>query len=64
MVWHVGLYMETVRKGLHEGELKHDQYKRLVCTDCGMDLERERDVEDVGEIRSCPECGQTWRQLD
>lgn len=56
--------METVRKGLHEGELKHDQYKRLVCTDCGMDLERERDVEDVGEIRSCPECGQTWRQLD
>jgi predicted RNA-binding Zn-ribbon protein involved in translation (DUF1610 family) len=55
--------MESVRKGLRTGTLEKDTYERLRCTACDTTLGTEHDPDDVGTIRTCPDCGATWRHL-
>lgn len=55
--------METVRKGLRAGDLEKDTYDRLVCVTCKVQLSKSDDPENVGSIRTCPECGVRWRRL-
>ncbi|MFB6300791.1 MAG: HVO_0758 family zinc finger protein [Halobacteriales archaeon] len=56
--------MESVRKGLREGEIEQDTYGRLVCGFCDTNLDKRSDPEDLGAIRTCPDCGREWRALD
>jgi len=55
--------MESVRKGLREGALAKDTYERLRCTACEVTLTTKDDPDEVGTIRTCPNCGGAWRQL-
>lgn len=55
--------METVRKGLRNGDLDQDTYGRLECTECGAQLDTRDDPDGIGSIRRCPDCGQEWRHL-
>lgn len=55
--------MKTVRKGLRDGDLEKDTYERLVCAVCEIELKTVNDPDEIGSIRSCPECGKRWRQL-
>lgn len=55
--------MESVRKGLRAGEIEKDTYGRLVCAACEVQLAKADDPDDVGSIRTCPECGVRWRRL-
>jgi hypothetical protein len=55
--------METVRKGLRNGDLERDTYERLRCTACGATLATEANPDDVGTIRTCPECDAAWQHL-
>lgn len=57
------LDMETVRKGLRTDELEKDTYQRLLCTACEIAVDIENPDDEVFSIRTCPECGQQWKQL-
>jgi len=55
--------MDSVRKGLRAGDIDKDTYDRLVCAACGSQLKTRNDPAEVGSVRVCPDCGQSWRQL-
>ncbi len=55
--------MKSVRKGLRDDELEKDTYGRLTCSECNETLKREDDPEEVGTVRTCPDCGRSWREL-
>jgi NAD-dependent SIR2 family protein deacetylase len=55
--------MNTVRKGLREGELERDTYERLRCAECETVLDTKNDPEEIGTIRTCPDCGRQWQEL-
>jgi predicted RNA-binding Zn-ribbon protein involved in translation (DUF1610 family) len=55
--------MDSVRKGLRNGDLERDVYDRLRCTECDEDLDTDMDVGGVGSVHACPECGTEWREL-
>lgn len=60
---YVGRIMQSVQKGLRAGEIAKDTYDRLECAECGIQLTTKNDPDDVGSVRTCPECGREWRQL-
>jgi predicted RNA-binding Zn-ribbon protein involved in translation (DUF1610 family) len=55
--------MESVRKGLRSEQITKDTYERLVCAECGENLDTRDNPEGLGKIRSCPECGREWQQV-
>lgn len=55
--------MKSVQKGLRAGEIEKDVYDRLVCADCDEGLATENDPDEVGQVRRCPNCDRTWKQL-
>lgn len=55
--------MESIRKGLRSGDIEKDTYERLACADCGEQLETKNDPDEIGTVRTCPECGAAWRQI-
>ena len=55
--------MDSVRKGLRSGDIEMDTFERLECAKCGARLKTRDDADEVGTIRYCPDCGQTWRSL-
>jgi ribosomal protein S27AE len=56
--------MDSVRKGLRAGDIVKDTYDRLQCGACETTLSKQDDPDDVGAIRTCPDCGREWRRLD
>lgn len=55
--------MKSTRKGLREGELEKDNYERLRCADCGENLKKVNDPDEIFSLRTCPECGKEWKEL-
>ena len=55
--------MKSTRKGLRDGELYKDNYGRIACTECEITLKKESDPDEVFSIRTCPDCGETWKEL-
>lgn len=55
--------MESTRKGLRSGALEKDNYGRLNCTDCEVELTTKNDPAEIGKVRACPECGQEWQEV-
>ncbi|MFT4944210.1 MAG: rRNA maturation endonuclease Nob1 [Halovenus sp.] len=55
--------MDSVRKGLRAGDIEKDTYERLQCAACEASLETRDDPDNVGQVRTCPECGSEWRRL-
>lgn len=55
--------MESVRKGLRAGDIEKDTYERLTCAACDKQLTTDNDPDEVGTVRVCPECGQSWKQV-
>ena len=55
--------MRSVRKGLRAGEIEKDTYDRLTCSACGVSLAKRDDPEQLGMVRTCPECGREWEQV-
>ncbi|MFB6069603.1 MAG: HVO_0758 family zinc finger protein [Halanaeroarchaeum sp.] len=55
--------MESVRKGLRNGDLERDTYDRLVCSECETSLKRRDDPDAVGTVRYCPNCGAEFEQI-
>lgn len=55
--------MDSVTKGLRRGAIVKDTYDRLICAECETTLKRTDDPDELGSVRTCPECGRTWRQL-
>lgn len=55
--------MDSVRKGLRTGEIEMDTFERLECSECDVRLRTRDDPDEIGTIRYCPKCGQTWRAL-
>ena len=55
--------MKSVRKALRNGDLDKDTYGRLVCSECGKNLKSKNDPNEIGTVRSCPDCGGEWQEL-
>lgn len=55
--------MESVRKGLRQGDLEKDNYGRVTCSSCDETLGTRNDPDDVGTLRTCPGCDAEWREL-
>lgn len=55
--------MESIRKGLRNGDLEKDTYQRIVCGKCEKPLKTTNDPETITTIRTCPDCGQEWKEL-
>jgi len=55
--------MESVTKGLRQGDIVKDTYDRLICAECETRLKRRDKPDEIGSVRGCPDCGQEWRQL-
>lgn len=55
--------MESVRKGLRSGNLEKDNYERLSCAACDEQLATENDPDELGKVRTCPECGRQWKEV-
>ena len=55
--------MKSTRKGLRDGELFKDNYERLKCANCEEVLDRRDDPEELFDVRSCSECGQSWKDI-
>lgn len=55
--------MKSTRKGLRDGELKKDNYGRIVCADCDETLKKTNNPDEVFSLRTCPECGIEWKEL-
>lgn len=56
--------MESVRKGLRAGDITKDTYDRLQCGVCESQLSTDDDPQEVGSVRTCPDCGREWHQVD
>jgi predicted RNA-binding Zn-ribbon protein involved in translation (DUF1610 family) len=55
--------MDSVRKGLRSEQITKDTYERLVCAECGENLDTRDNPDGLGKVRSCPECGREWQQV-
>lgn len=55
--------MKSTRKGLRDGELYKDNYGRIACSVCEITLKKRNDPDEVYAVRTCPECGETWKEL-
>ncbi|MFB6114048.1 MAG: HVO_0758 family zinc finger protein [Halodesulfurarchaeum sp.] len=55
--------MDSVTKGLRQGDVVKDTYDRLLCAECDSRLKRRDEPGEVGSVRECPDCGRQWRQL-
>lgn len=55
--------MDTVRKGLRNGDLQKDNYGRVACSTCDETLKKRSDPGEVGSVRVCPDCEAEWREL-
>ena len=55
--------MQSVRKGLRDGDIEKDTYERLNCAACEMTLKTQNDPDEVFSVKVCPECGTRWRDL-
>jgi len=55
--------MKSVRQGLRSGEIEKDVYERLACAECGEQLDTVNDPDEVGSVRTCPECGAEWKKI-
>ncbi|MFB6297044.1 MAG: HVO_0758 family zinc finger protein [Salinirussus sp.] len=55
--------MDSVRQGLRSGEIEKDTYERLTCSACGLQLTTENEPEQIGKVRTCPECGDRWQEM-
>ena len=55
--------MKSTRKGLRDDELHKDNYERLTCSECDETLKNDNAPDEVYSIRTCPECGQQWKDL-
>jgi predicted RNA-binding Zn-ribbon protein involved in translation (DUF1610 family) len=55
--------MKSVQRGLRDGEIEKDTYERLQCAACGAGLDRRNDPDEVGAVRTCPDCGSEWREI-
>ena len=55
--------MKSTRKGLRADELHKDNYERLACSECDETLKKDDDDDEVHAVRTCPECGQQWKEL-
>lgn len=56
--------MESVRKGLRAGQIDKDTYGRLECSNCDVGLTKKEDVDGMGYLHTCPDCGRVWRRVD
>lgn len=56
--------MDSIRKGLRSGSLEKDTYERLNCVECDEELETKNDPDKIGSVRKCPDCGESWQQID
>lgn len=56
--------MQSVRKGLRDGEIVKDTYDRLECAACETQPSQRNDPDEVGSVRTCPDCGREWHQVD
>ena len=55
--------MKSVRRGLRDDEVEKDSYGRLSCRECGNSLSTHVDADQVGKVRSCPDCGKEWQEI-
>ena len=55
--------MKSIRKALRDGELVKDTYERVTCADCEKSLKTKNDPDVIETIRTCPDCGQEWKEL-
>ncbi len=55
--------MQSVRKGLRDGDLEKDTYGRVLCVPCQKSLTTQDNPDELGSIRLCPDCGEEWREL-
>ena len=55
--------MKSTRKGLRNDELYKDNYERVACSECDETLKKDDDDDEVYAVRTCPECGQQWKEL-
>jgi len=55
--------VKSVQRGLNDDEIEKDTYERLQCAACGVRLDRENDPDEVGSVRTCPDCGRSWQEL-
>lgn len=55
--------MKSVRKALRDGEIEKDTYERLLCGECGTNLQTKNDPDQIGSVRACPECGAEYKKL-
>lgn len=55
--------MKSTRKGLRDGDLYKDTYERLNCAECEKTLKKKSKPDEVYSVRTCPECGEEWKEL-
>ena len=55
--------MNSVRKGLRNGDLEKDTYGRLICVPCEQSLATQDNPSEIGSLRVCPSCEEEWREL-
>jgi len=55
--------MKSTRKGLRDDELHKDNYERVACSECDETLKKNDAPDEVYAVRTCPECGQQWKEL-
>lgn len=55
--------MQSVRQGLRSGDIEKDVYERLNCAECEEELETVNDPDEIGTVRTCPECGTKWKKV-
>jgi predicted RNA-binding Zn-ribbon protein involved in translation (DUF1610 family) len=55
--------MESVRKGLRSTTLTKDTYERLQCVACGENLATENPPDEPYTVRTCPSCGEMWKEV-
>ena len=63
IVARISLGMESVRKGIRSGDIEKDTYERLVCAECDEVLTSTNDPDEIGTVRTCPECGAEWKEV-
>lgn len=55
--------MKTIRKALRDGDIEKDTYERLLCAVCETSLQTRNDPDELGAVKSCPECGAEYKEL-
>ncbi|WP_135825599.1 hypothetical protein [Halorussus ruber] len=63
--------MKSIRRGLWDGEVEKDTRGRFACGICRESLtvpesavsdeSADESIETDGGVRSCPECGRSWK---